>query len=46
MQWKELTVTKKGTITGLTDAEKCMVREIGKENSQSVKYSNITKVVD
>lgn len=46
VQWKELTVTKKGTITGLTDAEKCMVREIGKENSQSVKYSNITKVVD
>ncbi|MFM2284802.1 MAG: hypothetical protein RLZZ543_299 [Bacteroidota bacterium] len=46
VQWKELTVTKKGTITGLTDAEKCMVREDGKVNSQSVKYSSITKVVD
>ena len=44
VQWKELTVTKKGVITGLTDAEKCMVKEEGKENSQSLKYSSITKV--
>jgi hypothetical protein len=44
VQWKEMTVTKKGTITGLTDSEKCMVKENGKENSQSLKYSSITKV--
>lgn len=44
VQWKELTFTKKGTITGLTDSEKCMVREDGKENSQSLKYTSITKV--
>ncbi len=44
VQWKELTVTKKGVITGLTDSEKCMVKEEGKENSQSLKYSSITKV--
>ena len=44
VQWKELTVTKKGIITGLTDSEKCMIKEEGKENSQSLKYSSITKV--
>jgi hypothetical protein len=44
VQWKELTQTKKGVITGLTDAEKCMVLEDGEENSQSLKYSSITKV--
>jgi len=44
VQWKELSITKKGTITGLTDAEKCMVKEEGAENSKSLKYSNITKV--
>ncbi len=46
VQWKELTVSKKGVITGLTDAEKCMVKEDGKEISQSIKYINITKVND
>ncbi len=46
VQWKELTISKKGIITGLTDAEKCMVREDGKENSQSLKYSSITKVAN
>jgi hypothetical protein len=44
VQWKELTIAKKGTITGLTDAEKCMVKEDGKENSKSLKFSSITKV--
>jgi hypothetical protein len=44
VQWKELTVTKKGVITGLTDSEKCMVKEIGQENSTSLKYSSITKI--
>ena len=44
VQWKEFTVTKKDVITGLTDSEKCMVKEQGKENSQSLKYSSITKV--
>jgi len=44
VQWKELTVTKKGVITGLTDSEKCMVKEEGSENSQSIKYSNLVKV--
>lgn len=44
VQWKELSITKKGTITGLTDAEKCMVKESGKENSKSLKFSNLTKV--
>ena len=44
VQWKELTIAKKGVITGLTDSEKCMVKEEGKENSQSLKYSSITKV--
>jgi hypothetical protein len=44
VQWKELTITKKGTITGLTDSEKCMVKEEGAENSQSVKYINLVKV--
>lgn len=46
VQWKELTITKKGVITGLTDSEKCMVKEDGKENSQSLKYSSITKVAE
>lgn len=44
VQWKELTITKKGVITGLTDSEKCMVKEEGSENSQSVKYTGLTKV--
>lgn len=44
VQWKELTLTKKGVITGLTDAEKCMVKEEGKENSKSLKFSSLTKV--
>lgn len=44
VQWKELTVYKKGTITGLTDAEKCMVKESGKENSKSFKFTSLTKV--
>ena len=44
VQWKDFTVTKKGIITGLTDSEKCMVKEEGKENSQSLKYTSITKV--
>jgi hypothetical protein len=44
VQWKELTITKKGIITGLTDSEKCMVKEEGSENSQSVKYANLVKV--
>jgi hypothetical protein len=44
VQWKELGVVKKGVITGLTDSEKCMVKEDGKENSQSLKYSSVTKV--
>ncbi|MFY9308130.1 MAG: hypothetical protein WAQ28_03670 [Bacteroidia bacterium] len=44
VQWKELTITKKGTITGLTDAEKCMVKEEGKENSKALKFSSLTKV--
>ena len=46
VQWKDLTGSHKGKITGLTDAEKCMVKEEGKENSQSFKYSSLTKVVD
>ena len=44
VQWKELTITKKGVITGLTDSEKCMVKEEGSENSQSVKYTGLRKV--
>ena len=44
VQWKEVGVTKKGVVTGLTDSEKCMIKEDGKENSQSLKYTNITKV--
>jgi len=44
VQWKELTVTHKGVITGLTDAEKCMVKEEGKDNSKSFKFSSLTKV--
>lgn len=46
VQWKELTVYKKGTITGLTDADKCMVKEDGKENSKSFKFSSLTKVAE
>jgi hypothetical protein len=44
VQWKELGVTHKGTITGLTDATRCMVKEDGKENSVSLKFASITKV--
>jgi hypothetical protein len=44
VQWKDITGTHKGKITGLTDSEKCMVREEGKENSESLKYSSLTKV--
>ena len=44
VQWKDITGTHKGKITGLTDAEKCMVKEEGKENSESMKYSSLTKV--
>ncbi len=44
VQWKEVGITKKGVITGLTDAEKCMIKEEGKENSQPMKYSSIVKV--
>jgi hypothetical protein len=46
VQWKDITGTHKGKITGLTDAEKCMVKEEGKENSQSLKFTSITKVND
>lgn len=46
VQWKDFTGTHKGKITGLTDSEKCMVREEGKENSESQKYANLTKVND
>lgn len=46
VQWKDITGTHKGKITGLTDSEKCMVKEEGKENSQSQKYSSLTKVND
>ena len=46
VQWKELSITRKGEITGLTDSENCMVREVGKENSRPIKYSSITKVFD
>ncbi len=46
VQWKELGVTYKGVVTGLTDATKCMVKPEGKENSISLKYTSITKVVD
>ncbi|MBK9801300.1 MAG: hypothetical protein IPP56_16790 [Bacteroidetes bacterium] len=46
VQWKELTFTKKGVITGLTDARRCMVREEGKENSISLKFASLKKVVD
>jgi hypothetical protein len=44
VQWKDLAVTHKGKITGLTDSDKCMVKEEGKENSESVRYSQLTKV--
>lgn len=44
VQWKDISGTHKGKITGLTDAEKCMVKEDGKENSESQKYINLTKV--
>jgi hypothetical protein len=44
VQWKELTITKKGVITGLTDSKNFMVKEEGKENSKSIKYINLTKV--
>ncbi len=46
VQWKELGSYHKGTITGLTDAEKCMVKEEGKENSKPFKFSSLTKVND
>jgi hypothetical protein len=35
---------KKGVITGLTDSEKCMVKEEGAEFSVPMKYINIIKV--
>jgi hypothetical protein len=46
VQWKDISGTHKGNITGLTDSEKCMVKEEGKENSQSIKFTSITKVND
>ena len=46
VQWKDITGTHKGKITGLTDSEKCMVKEDGKENSESQKYTNLVKVND
>jgi hypothetical protein len=44
VQWKDISGVHKGRITGLTDSEKCMVKEEGKENSESQKYVNLTKV--
>lgn len=44
VQWKELTGYKKGTITGLTDSQNCMIKEDGQENSKPMKFSSITKV--
>jgi hypothetical protein len=44
VQWKDVTGYKKGVITGLTDSEKCMVKEEGAEFSVPMKYINIIKV--
>ncbi len=44
VQWKESSIIKTGIITGLVDANECMVKEDGKEKSKSLNLSILTKV--
>ncbi len=44
VQWKTLTGTKKGTISGMIDSNYCMVKEEGAGKSVKKKYDKITKV--
>jgi hypothetical protein len=46
VQWKDILGVHKGKITGLTDSQKCMVKEDNKENSTAIKYINLVKVND
>lgn len=44
VQWKSLTGTKSGTITGLIDNEECMVLENGDVKSKKMKYEDLVKI--
>jgi len=46
VQWKGMGGSKKGKITALTNSEKCMVLENGKNMSIEIKYSKIRKITD